>query len=322
MKSYALEKDFIRQNSQWIILFLRKSRMEQMPKLHKSDKRRFAWRLKGEHIGIIGAGNMGEALIRGIVRTNMPGVRLIASDKNKKRRDFIRRKYSISVTGDNLKVVAFSSIVVIAVKPRDADSLLSEIAPCINDFKTHAGSRRSLLLVSIIAGVKTKDIEDHFCYKVPTVRVMPNAPALIAEGVSAVCLGRHAKTTDYRKVESLFKAVGEVVRVEENLIDEVTAISGSGPAYFFVLIKCLTDIGIRLGLKRETAQKLVNYTAQGAGRMVIETKEKPEALIQRVASKGGTTQAALDVFNRKGWEKIVEQGVKAALKRARELGRN
>lgn len=293
-----------------------------MSKLDKSDKGEFAKWLKGERIGIIGTGNMGEALIKGIMRANISGVRLIASDKNKKRRDHIRRKYSISVTRDNLKVVTSASIVIIAVKPQNVESLLSEITPCIDDFKAHVGSRRNLLLVSIVAGLKTKDIETHFCHRVPTVRVMPNAPALIAEGVSALCLGRYAKVTDYRRAESLFKAVGEVVRIEENLIDEVTAISGSGPAYFFLLIKCLVDISVRLGLKKETAEKLVNHTAQGSARMVIETEEKPEDLIKKVASKGGTTQAALEVFSGKGWEKIVEQGVKAALKRARKLGGN
>lgn len=278
--------------------------------------------MKTERIGIIGAGNMGEALIRGFLHTNVAVERLIVSDKNKKRRDYIRKKYCISVTRDNLKVVASSSIIILAVKPQDAGIVLSEIAQNPDSFQAYVSPRHSPLFISIVAGLKTKDIESRFRYGVRIVRVMPNAPALIGEGVSAICLGRYAELRDYGKAESLFKAVGEVVRVEESLMDKITAISGSGPAYFFLLMKYLTDIGVRLGLTRDTAERLVNHTAQGSAKMVIETKQRPEDLMKKVASKGGTTEAALEVFARRGWEKIIEQGIRAAVRRARELRRN
>ncbi len=294
--------------------------------------------MKGERIGIIGAGNMGEALIGGIVaqssrlrqvadapklwrRNGFGGqaklkAQLIASDKDKKRRDYIRKKYRISVTSDNLKVVASSTVIILAVKPQDIETILLEIS-YQSSLITH-----QLLFISIAAGVTTEYIESFFEEPMRVIRIMPNAPALIGEGVSAVCLGKYAKLRDYRKVESLFKMVGEVVRVEESLMDKVTAISGSGPAYFFLLIKHLTDIGIRLGLGRKITERLVNHTASGSAEMIIKTKQRPEVLIGRVASKGGTTEAALGVFAKEKWGKIIEQGIRAAVWRAKELRRD
>lgn len=268
--------------------------------------------MKGERIGIIGAGNMGEALIRGLRRASK--AQLIASDKDEKRRNYIRREYRISVTSDNLRVVAFSTVVILAVKPQDIKGVLMEVR------RQKIEDRKQILFISIAAGISTKYIEDFFKERVSVIRAMPNAPALIGEGVSAVCLGKYAKVKDYRRAESLFKIVGEVVRVKESLMDKVTAISGSGPAYFFLLIKHLTDIGIRLGLERKTAERLVNHTADGSSRMVIKTKQRPKDLIKRVASKGGTTEAALEVLAKRKLEEIIEEGIKAAVRRARELG--
>ncbi len=269
--------------------------------------------MRAEKIGIIGVGNMGEALLKGITKSGSRRGALIVSDRNRKRRDYIRRKYHIPVTHNNLKVLSSSKVIIFAVKPQDIKGVLMEIKTQKPD------ARNRILFISIAAGISTKYIEDLLSAKVSVIRVMPNAPALIGEGVSAVCLGKYAKVGDYRRAESLLKIMGKVVKVEENLMDKVTAISGSGPAYFFLLIKHLTNIAVRLGMDKKTAENLINYTAFGATKMVIKTKQNPEELIKRVASKRGTTEEALNVFIKKKLEKIIEEGVKAALRRAKEL---
>ena len=264
-----------------------------------------------KRIGFIGAGNMGEVLIKGILSGRLLKKNdLIAGDKEGKRRLYIRRKYGIRTVRDNLEVVRRSDILILAVKPQDARAVLSGLENELTNKK---------LIISIMAGIRTKYIERGG--KIRVVRVMPNAPALVGSGMTAVSAGRFALKKDIKFTKSIFACLGEVIEIKESLLDIVTALSGSGPAYFFYLVAALASAGVNRGLKKETALKLAHQTAFGSGRMLNESSLSLKRLIKKVASKGGTTEAALKVFESQGLRKIIEQGVRAAEKRAKQLSK-
>ncbi len=262
-----------------------------------------------KRVGFIGAGNMGEALIKGILSGRLLKKKdIIVGDKDSKRRLYLRRKYGIEAVRDNLEVARRGDILVLAVKPQDARGVLSVVRPAFTEKK---------LVISIMAGIHTKYIERGG--KVRVVRVMPNAPALVGSGLTAVSAGRFALKKDVKLAKSIFACVGEVIEIKESLLDIVTALSGSGPAYLFYLLEALASAGVNRGLKKETALKLARQTAFGSGRMLNESSLSLEQLIKKVASKGGTTEAALKVFEAQGLRKIIGQGVRAAEKRAKQL---
>ena len=264
-----------------------------------------------KRVGFIGAGNMGEALIKGILSGRLLKKNdLIVSDKEDKRRLYIRRKYGIRTVRDNLEVVKRSDILILAIKPQDARGVLSVVRPALTDRK---------LVISLMAGIRTKYIEGGG--KIRVVRVMPNAPALVGSGIAAVSPGSFALKKDVKLAKSIFACVGEVIEIEESLLDIVTALSGSGPAYLFYLVEALASAGVKRGLKKETALRLACQTAFGSGKMLNESSFSLEQLIKKVASKGGTTEAALKVFESQGLRKIIEQGVRAAEKRAKQLSK-
>lgn len=262
-------------------------------------------------IGIIGCGNMGEALTKGILESKLVDKKdLMGYDVIAERRDHIRERFGIRVAGSNPDLIASSSVVILAVKPQQFDVLLVEVSRAFGP--TH-------LVISIVAGKTTKYIEKFIKAKVPLVRVMPNTPALIEAGISAIAPGSYCRANDKEVARSIFQAVGEVVEVKEELMDIVTAISGSGPAYFFYLIESLVKCGVRHGLTEEVARKLANQTALGSARMVVQTQEDPKVLREKVTSKGGTTEAAFGVFDRVKLDQIYSEAVDAAVKRSREL---
>lgn len=258
-------------------------------------------------IGIIGCGNMGEAIIKAVAsrRTSVASY-----DVDKKKLKSVSKKYKSKATSSSADLVKGCDIIILAVKPQNIDTVLKEIRNDITPYK---------LLISIAAGVKTSSIERKITKRVGVVRAMPNMPAIIQAGVSAVARGRFATDKDLVVAEELFKNMGEVVEVEEDFMDAVTAISGSGPAYFFYLAEVLIKMGRALGLKDEVARKLAIETALGSAKVLKETKLNPEVLRAKVTSRGGTTEAAFKEFVKGGLEEILKKGIMKAFERAKCL---
>lgn len=252
-------------------------------------------------IGIIGAGNMGKAIASGIRQ------KVIISDvEAAKLRPLKNRR--VCVSRDNIDVVRRSKIIIIAVKPQNMQEVLREIKPYVKD----------RLIISIAAGIETRRIEK-ILGRVKVVRVMPSLPLLVGKGVSAISRGRFARRKDVDMAARIFLNVGEVVEVREGFMDAVTAVSGSGPAYYFLFTDLLQKAGRSCGLDKGLARELAVATFIGAAASASAAKIPMRDFIKKVASKGGTTEAALRIFKQKGLERIVKEAVRAALKRSRSL---
>lgn len=249
-------------------------------------------------IAVIGAGNMGSAIIKGIRKRYEITVSDI--DKNKFRGLNIK---------DNRKAVKDVDIIILAIKPQN-------MAPVLNEIKGIV--RPSQLVISIAAGIKTRKIENKLG-KVPVVRVMPNTPLLVGKGTGAICKGRHAKSVHLKDAGRIFP--GFIFIKKESLMDAVTAISGSGPAYVYLFIESLIKSALDLGLTKSDAETLVLQTLNGAISLLEKAHKSPSQLRRQVTSPGGTTEAALKVFQKKGFEKIIKNAVMAACKRSKELSR-
>lgn len=263
-------------------------------------------------IGIIGAGNMGEALIRGLLRSSLVrSYELIASDRTAKRVRFLEKTYGIHTTRKNPVVTAASDTIILAVKPQDIDSVCEEIRPVLTE---------NHLVISIAAGVDFARLRRALGNKSRLIRVMPNLPALIDEGVSAIYCGPRMAERYRRFAHQIFQAVGQTVDVrEEKFMDVITGLSGTGPAYFFAMMEALRDAGKKLGLSEHMANMLTLKTAQGAAEMALQSNVPPEELRRRVTSKKGTTWAAMNYLHKKNFWKTMEEAVRAATKRAKEL---
>ncbi len=258
-------------------------------------------------LGIIGGGNMGEAILN-CVRKQYS---VLVSEKDKTRAGHLQTTYYIKI--ETLKtVVETSEIVLIAVKPQDFEDVLREIKPWIDERK---------LVVSIAAGITTAYIEKIFGKNVRVIRTMPNMPAMIASGITAVCPGRYAKKTDVETACKIFNHLGKTVIVQEQEMDAITAVSGSGPAYLFCFLECLMKAAQALGLKEDLSKELVASTFLGSALLLDQQKADPGALRAKVTSKGGTTEAALAIFEKNKLEEIIAQALQAARKRAEELSR-
>jgi pyrroline-5-carboxylate reductase len=262
-------------------------------------------------IGFIGGGNMAEAIIKGIINAKVyPPENIIASDIKTERLDFFKDQYRIRTTADNAGLARCVDVLVLSVKPQNMADALNSIKGSVNP---------DTLVISIAAGVKTEMIFSALG-SVGVVRVMPNTPALIGQGAAALYATDRAKPV-LRKAQRIFEAVGVAVFVEdEGLIDAVTAVSGSGPAYFFLLMEEMTKAAVELGLSEDVARKLVLQTAKGAALLAAEREkegETPAVLRKKVTSPGGTTEAALKVFADGDFGPLVT----AALTRARDRGR-
>jgi pyrroline-5-carboxylate reductase len=264
-------------------------------------------------IGFIGAGNMAEALIRGLLESKLVTAdRLVASDVLEARRQRINDGYGVQAVAENREVAVKASIIIMAVKPQDMGSVLKEIAGAVDETKT---------VMSIAAGTPIAFIADHLPAKARIVRVMPNAPALVLAGAAAIARGEHATRGDLQVAERIFSAVGKAVVVEEKQLDAVTGLSGSGPAYVFLFIEALSDGGVRAGLPREVARLLAAQTVLGAAKMVLESGRHPAELKDLVASPGGTTIAGLQAMERGALRGAVMAAVEAATARSRELAK-
>jgi pyrroline-5-carboxylate reductase len=261
-------------------------------------------------LAIIGCGQMAEALIGGLLAAHVAEAdALFATDVNPERRDLLKRRFGIRVGPDNTEAASWAETVLLAIKPQILDDVLRELAPVV----------QGRLVISIAAGVTIQRISATLPPSARIVRVMPNAPALICAGMSAVAYGSGVMKQDKALVQALFQAVGRVVEIDERFMDAVTGLSGSGPAYVCLALEALADGGVKMGLPRSVAQLLAAQTALGAARMLLESGEHPARLKDRVASPGGTTIAGLHVLERGGLRACLIAAVEAATKRAKEL---
>ena len=270
--------------------------------------------LASQTIGFIGAGNMAEAMIRGLVRGgHVPAGRITASGPRRERLDELARNYGVAITADNREVARGAGLVVLSVKPQILDKVLAEVGDQL---------RPGTLVVSIAAGVDTEAIESAVTEGVRVVRAMPNTPALVGAGATAIAAGKHASAADLATAKALFDAVGITVVLDETHLDAVTGLSGSGPAYIFLILEALSDAGVKVGLSRRSAQLLAAQTVMGSAKMLLETDEHVGRLKDMVTSPGGTAIAGLHTLEQGGLRTTLINAVETATKRAKELGRS
>lgn len=265
-------------------------------------------------VGVIGCGKMGTALIQGAIRAGVVEAGdVMGCDPYEKSRETFQAATGAEVNSDVETVAACSDVLLLCTKPLDVVAALAAAA------KMAAGQPR--LVISIAAGVTLSALENAASENFRIIRAMPNTPALIGQGAAAYCLGKRATTFDAAVAQSLLGAVGLAVEVPERLMDAVTGLSGSGPAYIYVVIDALADGGVRAGIPRADAVRLAAQTVLGAAAMVLETGEHPAVLKDMVTSPGGTTIAGLAVLERDGLRSALIEAVGAAAQRATELGK-
>jgi pyrroline-5-carboxylate reductase len=264
-------------------------------------------------IGFVGGGNMAEALIRGLVRGgHVPAERVWASGPRPERMAELTAAYAIRATGDNREVARQSQILVLSVKPQILDRVLLEIADAVAP---------GALVISLAAGVSTAAIERRLPSGARVIRSMPNTPAVVGAGATAIAAGSHAEANDLELARFVFDAVGITVVLDENQLDAVTGLSGSGPAYIFLILEALADAGVKVGLSRRTAQKLAAQTVMGSAKLLLDTDGHPGQLKDMVTSPGGTAIAGLHTLEQGGLRTTLINAVEAATFRSRELGR-
>ena len=264
-------------------------------------------------IAFIGGGNMAASLIGGLRAQGLPASAICASDPGADRRTELHDAHGIDTYADNAQAVAGADVVVLAVKPQVMQTVCRDLAPHL---------QASQLIVSIAAGITCASLQQWLGADTPRaiVRCMPNTPALLRQGVSGLFANAAVSDEQKRQAEQLLSAVGLALWLDrEELIDAVTAVSGSGPAYFFLLIEAMTAAGEQLGLPRETAAELTLQTALGAARMACESDVEAAELRRRVTSPNGTTEAAIKAFQAGGLEALVQQAMDAAARRSAEL---
>lgn len=272
--------------------------------------------LKSKKLVFIGAGNMAEALVRGILKADLVEKKnLLVTDVNLERLEFFNKALGVKGISENKEAVLVSDIIVLSIKPQVMANVLDEIADVIQPTQEAC----LVKVISIAAGITTKFIESKLTKKIPIIRVMPNTPALIGQGITGICAGKYAQDEDMELARTIFEAVGKVVMVKEEQMDTVTALSGCGPAYVFTIVEVLTEAGVSLGLPEEISLTLAIETVEGAAKMLKETKEHPAILRNKVTSPGGATIAALNVLEEKGLREIFLEAVTAAAKRSKQL---
>ena len=262
-------------------------------------------------VGFIGTGNMAEALIRGLLHAGVVSTeQILGSDPRLERCQELREKYTITVGTGNLDVARRSEILILSVKPQVMAKVLEEIAPHLHP---------NALVISIAAGIPLAAIEARLP-KARVVRTMPNTPALVGAGATAIAAGGHATSEDLQAAKRIFDSVGLTVILDEAQMDAVTGLSGSGPAYIFLIIEALSDAGVKVGLSRYNAQALAAQTLLGSAKLLIETNEHPGRLKDMVTSPGGTAITGLHTLENGGVRTTLMNAVEAATKRSRELG--
>ncbi len=265
-------------------------------------------------LGIIGAGNMAEAIARGVIGAGVfRAADLIASDVSSERRQLFEKVLGVRAVSDNADAAREAKRVLLSVKPQMMGSVLAGLGTMLTE---------ETLIISIAAGISSGYIERGLgnAKRWRVVRTMPNTPMLVGEGMVAIAPGAQATAGDLADVRRIFESAGSVVEVAEEKIDAVTAVSGSGPAYFFYLVEQMIRAGIELGLPPDQAHELATRTAKGAAKMLVSTSDSPQELRRKVTSPGGTTQAAITHLESSGAGAAMIEAVRAAHRRSRELG--
>lgn len=264
-----------------------------------------------KRVGVIGAGAMGSAIIRGFVKAGLVCPEdLTVGDPREDILQELNQSTAVNITTDNSAVALRSEVIVIAVKPNQVESVLEEIAPVIT--QEHQ-------VISVAAGIRISSIEKHLPPDVSVIRVMPNVPALIGEGMTVLALGSKADKRDQETAELLFSALGKVLTLKESDLDAVTGVSGCGPAYMAIIIEALADGGVKMGLSRQVALELAVQTMIGTARMIQVTGDHPALLKDMVCSPGGSTISGVHVLENGGLRGLLISAVEASTKRSGEL---
>ena len=275
--------------------------------LHKMDK------IDGKVIGFIGAGKMATAIMKGLLASNIFDAKhIIASEPNLDSAHKTEKELGIKMVHNNREAAASADIILLAVKPFVVKDVLTEIEDRIDDSK---------LIVTIAAGISTGRVEEILEKKARVVKVMPNTPALLGEGMSAVCKGENATQEDFETVKKIFSSVGKVVDAKESDIDAITGVSGSGPAFYYYIIDSIAKAGEKLGLDYKTALFLSAQTALGAAKMVLESGAEPQQLITNVTTPGGTTAEGNKVLNESNISDILFETVNKTAEKSKLMGK-
>jgi pyrroline-5-carboxylate reductase len=262
-------------------------------------------------IAVLGAGKIGEALISGLLSSGWRTAKDIsASGRRPERLEELAERHGITATLSNAEAARGAALVVLAVKPQDIEALLGEIGPLVTEEQT---------VLSVAAAIPTAVIERHLSARVPVVRAMPNTPSIVHEGIAGLCAGAHADDAHVTLAEEALAHLGAVVRVPETHMDAVTAVSGSGPAYFALLAEAMIEAGILLGLAREISTQLVVQTMLGTAKQLRDARMHPVELREMVTSPGGTTIAAIRELETAGVRAAFLNAIQAAMDRSREL---
>jgi pyrroline-5-carboxylate reductase len=261
-----------------------------------------------QRLALLGAGKIGESLVAGLVSSGWTDV--VATGRRQERLDELRERYGIETTLSNAEAIDGARIVVVAVKPQDIDPLLAEIAPLLSPEQT---------VLSIAAAIPTSSIERRLSGRIPVVRAMPNAPSTVHEGIAGISAGAHATDDHLTLAEEVLSHLGAVVRLPEHALDAVTAVSGSGPAYFALLAEAMIEAGILLGLSREVTTRLVVQTMLGTAKLLRDERMHPVELREAVTSPGGTTIRAIRELEQAGVRAAFLNAIQAAMERSREL---
>jgi pyrroline-5-carboxylate reductase len=265
-----------------------------------------------KRIGVIGPGNMAEALVRGIISgAHVAAGSIEMAGPSIERLQLLHDKYGVAITTNNEQCAAKADIVLLAVKPQIMQRVVQEIADHVRD---------NTLIISVAAGVDTQQLQSVLRPGARVVRSMPNTPALVGAGATAISRGQHATDDDMVLAKAMFDAVGITVALDESQLDAVTGLSGSGPAYIFLILEALSDAGVKVGLSRKNAQLLAAQTVMGSAKLLIDTNEHPGRLKDMVTSPGGTAIAGLHTLEQGGLRTTLINAVETATKRAKELG--
>ncbi len=268
--------------------------------------------LKNKIIGLIGSGNMGEAIVGGLIAAKATDPKnIICADIRAKRLQFLKETYGVKISSNNTEVAKTAEVLIYAIKPQMVASVLMETADFID---------MSKLVISVAAGVPLAAIEKMLDKETRLIRVMPNIAALVKEAASAMAAGKNANPADTDIAMTIFSSIGKTVLVKETAMDAVTGLSGSGPAYIFIVVDALADAGVKMGLSREEASFLATQTVLGAARLIFDSGEHPGQLKDKVSSPGGTTIAGIHALENGGIRNTLINAVEAATKRSQELG--
>ncbi|HEY9164965.1 MAG TPA: pyrroline-5-carboxylate reductase [Candidatus Kryptonia bacterium] len=269
--------------------------------------------LSDKTIGVIGAGHIGSAVIGGLLKAKLTSPKNIyASRRSAESLEELQKQFGIHTTSDNRKVARVSDILLIAVKPQNSKQVLSEIKDSV---------KPSQLIISVMAGIKTTFINTALGVSCPVIRSMPNTPAMVDAGATAISKGKFADDDHLKIANTIFKSVGTVEIVPEHLLDAVTGLSGSGPAYIYMVIEAMTDGGVKMGIPRQIAFRLAAQTVFGSAKLVIETGKHPAILKDEVTTPGGTAIAAVHELETYGLRTMLINAVSTATARSKELSK-